>query len=223
MIPGIANPQALNRYSYVFNNPTGTTDPTGHGGPVNNVVADWDYGYSEDPDSSYSSPGNAEPSGEQAHALMCDFQYEKVVGLDPLIAQGYSFKNSVGQTWQNNTYVDSIAKAVDVRTGADSECVLDSTTNPLRYHQEAFVANGVVDGSVPSNIPDDYTYFLHSHSQHEDQTIEIALEQKGYGYIAFPGSDYDGADIVLYAHNGDLVSDPEESFSSNERTPYRYY
>ena len=26
-----ANPQQLNRYSYVLNNPTKTTDPTGHG------------------------------------------------------------------------------------------------------------------------------------------------------------------------------------------------
>jgi len=30
MIPGLSNPQALNRYSYVNNNPLNSTDPTGH-------------------------------------------------------------------------------------------------------------------------------------------------------------------------------------------------
>jgi RHS repeat-associated protein len=30
IVPGPANPQAFNRYSYVLNSPTGLVDPSGH-------------------------------------------------------------------------------------------------------------------------------------------------------------------------------------------------
>lgn len=40
IVPELANPQSLNRYSYVYNNPMVYTDPTGHDamGPISNEV-----------------------------------------------------------------------------------------------------------------------------------------------------------------------------------------
>ena len=58
-MPEPGNPQALNRYSYVYNNPVTRIDPTGH-------VADWDVGFfptiARDPNS--VSPVDARLAGE---------------------------------------------------------------------------------------------------------------------------------------------------------------
>jgi hypothetical protein len=39
VVPGAGKPQALNRYSYVFNNPLKYTDPTGHCGKADDIDA----------------------------------------------------------------------------------------------------------------------------------------------------------------------------------------
>lgn len=113
-------------------------------------------------------------------------------------------------------YIDSYDKAVGERTGADPNCTLD-TSNPRRYHQEAFVANGIVNGSIPSNIPGDYTYFLHSHCASEDQRIEADLDELGYDFVSFPGMAYWGDDVMLYVHGGDFYGDPGVSCASARR------
>jgi RHS repeat-associated protein len=45
IVPEPGNPQALNRYAYVYNNPLGYTDPSGHGACSGD---DYDIGCSED-------------------------------------------------------------------------------------------------------------------------------------------------------------------------------
>jgi RHS repeat-associated protein len=58
---GTANPQNLNRYSYVTNNPVKNTDPTGHD-PMGSEVGDEPGG--QMPSSGSGSSGNAGSSGE---------------------------------------------------------------------------------------------------------------------------------------------------------------
>jgi RHS repeat-associated protein len=47
IVPGAGNPQALNRYSMVFNNPLKYTDPSGHCGVVAGTVGNLDCTYSD--------------------------------------------------------------------------------------------------------------------------------------------------------------------------------
>ncbi|MBI3852883.1 MAG: hypothetical protein HY298_21725 [Verrucomicrobia bacterium] len=46
MVPGAANPQNLNRYSYVNNNPLNLTDPSGHGAFFSGLLRAWGNAFS---------------------------------------------------------------------------------------------------------------------------------------------------------------------------------
>lgn len=87
VVPDFRNPQALNRYSYVVNNPLRYTDPTGHAwyddGSGEMVWVDDD----QLPPSWFESPGPPEPSlpidpKEDVFAVVWGF--EETYGFPPL-------------------------------------------------------------------------------------------------------------------------------------------
>ncbi len=60
IIPDLYNPQSLNRYSYVLNNPLRYVDPTGHEDCDYYDGSGWiNYGEDEDTDDEYSGVGNS--------------------------------------------------------------------------------------------------------------------------------------------------------------------
>src|SRR5439155_11422230 len=65
IVPGAGNPQALNRYSYVLNNPLRDTDPTGHGAMIDPIFPGGDEGGGGSggggPSSSGAGDGGASP------------------------------------------------------------------------------------------------------------------------------------------------------------------
>src|SRR5207247_9897905 len=63
IVPGPGNPQALNRYSYVLNNPLTHTDPTGHCVPDVNCPGDYCLHNTECGEPSYPAPANPPRSG----------------------------------------------------------------------------------------------------------------------------------------------------------------
>lgn len=144
VIPGMMNPQALNRYSYVFNNPIGTTDPSGHGGPVQNVYPD------DIPEEPNRNPGGRQYSAEEVNALArMIYGEEAQMGRDAMIAAGWTAVNRlIGAPALDDYGNYSKLTLVDVITEDDPAIQYQgySPDNPLDYR---LIAVQILDGSIP--------------------------------------------------------------------------
>jgi len=119
IVPGAANPQAWNRFSYVVNNPLKYTDPTGHScieedGDGNIIHVDCDSGAPpppwNPPDDDNSGGGRPEP--------MPDPSLEPTLGGDD--NDSYSYCSQMGSGMNCEIYItqESLSSIDDVFWGA---------------------------------------------------------------------------------------------------------
>jgi RHS repeat-associated protein len=101
IVPDPANPQSLNRYSYVLNNPLNYTDPSGHG------FFDWLFGSGDDDDStgSSSNTGSSGSTDSASLPVVTGTGNSNAEATDNLYLGNYSYSNSFTNGMPDNNLI----------------------------------------------------------------------------------------------------------------------
>lgn len=145
IVPDPANPQALNRYSYVYNRPTVLIDPSGHSpcsGKSNNDF--WECRW-------YTAHGYELLGGNWSQCLACASFEDEGILRDTLGEAGIQFTNSLFKSWALDEITAVAQGVIDLANKVGSSGQLHSLLGggATILHRDLFP--WFLGGNVPAN------------------------------------------------------------------------